>query len=188
MQSRVRLLAATTFKYRGAVHPISDDYVRDTGYLWKNIPQKPELGRIRCWFSAHEQLSAAFVKSLPDEALPIPQGWERVDGLCSIDGSWSLEFPRRVATLKYYGEALRNCVGGYGSAIKSGRSVIFVVRERGILTIAVVTKPFHFEGQRRMQLAEQGVRVAKASALPTVSLSAGYNTAFSSALELGFSD
>jgi len=137
MQSRVRLLAATTFKYRGAVHPISDDYVRDTGYLWKNIPQKPELGRIRCWFSAHEQLSAAFVKSLPDEALPIPQGWERVDGLCSIDGSWSLEFPRRVATLKYYGEALRNCVGGYGPAIKSGRSIIFVVRERGILTHCV---------------------------------------------------
>src|SRR5580765_5096366 len=31
-------------------------------------------------------------------------------------------------------------------------------RERGILTIAVVTKPFHFEGQRRMALAEAGVQ------------------------------
>jgi len=137
MQSRVRLLAATTFKYQGDVYPVSDDCVRDTGYLWKNIPQKPELGRVRSWFSAHEQLSAAFVKSLPDEALPIPQGWERVDGLCAVDGSWMLEFPQRVATLKYYGEALRNCVGGYGPAIKSGRSVIFVVRERGILTHCV---------------------------------------------------
>lgn len=137
LESRIRILGATTFKYRGEVHPVSDDHVRDTGYLWKNMPEKPELGRVRCWFSIHEQLSAAFVKSLPDEALPIPQQWERVDGLCAVDGSWILEFPQSVATLKYYGEALRNCVGGYGPAIKSGRSVIFVVREHGILTHCV---------------------------------------------------
>lgn len=48
MQSRIRLLGATTFKYRGQINPISDYHVRDTGYLWKNIKQKPELGRIRC--------------------------------------------------------------------------------------------------------------------------------------------
>ena len=30
-------------------------------------------------------------------------------------------------------------------------------REQGILTIGVVTKPFHFEGRRRMQSAEQGI-------------------------------
>ena len=30
-------------------------------------------------------------------------------------------------------------------------------REMGILTVGVVTKPFHFEGQRRMQVAEQGI-------------------------------
>jgi hypothetical protein len=30
-------------------------------------------------------------------------------------------------------------------------------RELGILTIDVVTKPFHFEGQRRMRIAEAGV-------------------------------
>lgn len=77
------------------------------------------------------------MKELPDEALPIPAGWERVDGLCSIDGAWTLEFPKRVATLKYYGETLRNCVGGYGPAIKFGRSVIFVVREKGLLTHCV---------------------------------------------------
>lgn len=137
LQSRVRLLGATTFKYRGQVQPTSDDHIRDTGYLWTNIQEKPELGRIRCWFSVHEQLSAAFVKELPDEVLPIPAGWERVDGLCAVDGSWELEFPKRVATLKYYGEVLRHCVGAYGPAIKSGRSVIFVVREHGLLTHCV---------------------------------------------------
>ena len=30
-------------------------------------------------------------------------------------------------------------------------------RAQGILTIGVVTKPFHFEGRRRMQSAEQGI-------------------------------
>jgi hypothetical protein len=32
-----------------------------------------------------------------------------------------------------------------------------VGRELGILTIGVVTKPFHFEGQRRMRFAETGI-------------------------------
>jgi len=30
-------------------------------------------------------------------------------------------------------------------------------RETGILTVGVVTKPFHFEGERRMRIAEQGI-------------------------------
>lgn len=134
MTSRLRLLEAKTFRYRGIEHPISDDHVRDTGYLWKNINVRPCLGRVRCWFSVHEALAAAFVKELPDEALPVPQGWTAVDGLCAVDGSWEIEIPKRVATLKYYGEVLHNCVGGYGPAIKSGRSVIFVVREHGQIT------------------------------------------------------
>jgi hypothetical protein len=137
MQSRIRLLQATTFRYRGVENKITDDHVRDTGYLWKNIQERPELGRIRCWFSVHEQMASAFVNELPDEALSIPHGWERFDGLCSVDGSWEIEFPKRVATLKLYGEYLRNCVGGYGPAIKQGRSVIFVVREQGVLTHCV---------------------------------------------------
>src|SRR6516162_57682 len=32
-----------------------------------------------------------------------------------------------------------------------------VARELGILTVGVVTKPFHFEGRRRMRLAESGI-------------------------------
>ena len=30
-------------------------------------------------------------------------------------------------------------------------------RERGILTVGVITKPFEFEGQRRMKQAEDGI-------------------------------
>lgn len=137
MVSRLRMLQATTFKYRGEVQPISPDHVRDTGYLWDNIENKPNLGRVRCWFSVHERLAAAFVEELPDEDLPIPQGWEHVDGLCSVNGEWEIELPKCVATLKYYGQILSNCVGGYGPAIKSGRSVVFVVREYGKITHCV---------------------------------------------------
>jgi cell division protein FtsZ len=35
--------------------------------------------------------------------------------------------------------------------------VACAARELGILTVGVVTKPFHFEGQRRMRLAEAGI-------------------------------
>ena len=141
LNSRVRMLGVTTFKYRGEVNPITKDHVRDCGYLWSNIRQKPDLGRVRCWFSVHEQLAAAFVKELPDEPLPIPSGWGRLDGLCSVDGTWELEFPRRVATLKYWGQHLKNCVGGYGPAIKQGRSVIFAVKEKGLITHCVEMLP-----------------------------------------------
>ncbi|MDX2276435.1 MAG: cell division protein FtsZ [Hyphomonadaceae bacterium] len=49
---------------------------------------------------------------------------------------------------------------GMGGGTGTGAAPVIArtARERGILTIAVVTKPFHFEGQRRMQLAEQGVQ------------------------------
>jgi cell division protein FtsZ len=48
---------------------------------------------------------------------------------------------------------------GMGGGTGTGAAPVIArcARERGILTVAVVTKPFHFEGQRRMQLAEAGV-------------------------------
>jgi len=47
---------------------------------------------------------------------------------------------------------------GGGTGTGAAPVIARTARERGILTIAVVTKPFHFEGQRRMQLAETGVQ------------------------------
>jgi len=49
---------------------------------------------------------------------------------------------------------------GMGGGTGTGAAPVIAkaARERGILTIAVVTKPFHFEGQRRMALAESGVQ------------------------------
>jgi cell division protein FtsZ len=48
---------------------------------------------------------------------------------------------------------------GMGGGTGTGASPVVAraARELGILTVGVVTKPFHFEGQRRMRLAENGI-------------------------------
>jgi len=49
--------------------------------------------------------------------------------------------------------------GGMGGGTGTGASPIVarIAKETGALTVAVVTKPFSFEGQQRMRLAEQGL-------------------------------
>jgi len=49
--------------------------------------------------------------------------------------------------------------GGMGGGTCTGASPVVarIAKESGALTVAVVTKPFSFEGQQRMRLAEQGL-------------------------------
>lgn len=49
---------------------------------------------------------------------------------------------------------------GMGGGTGTGATPIFaeIAKELGVLTIAVVTKPFGFEGRKRMQIAEAGIR------------------------------
>ncbi len=48
---------------------------------------------------------------------------------------------------------------GMGGGTGTGAAPVIarMARERGILTVGVVTKPFRFEGDRRMRIAEQGI-------------------------------
>jgi cell division protein FtsZ len=48
---------------------------------------------------------------------------------------------------------------GMGGGTGTGAAPVIakIARELGILTVGVVTKPFHFEGQRRMRFAEAGI-------------------------------
>jgi cell division protein FtsZ len=46
---------------------------------------------------------------------------------------------------------------GGGTGTGAAPVVARLAREQGVLTVAVVTKPFHFEGSHRMRLAEQGI-------------------------------
>lgn len=49
---------------------------------------------------------------------------------------------------------------GMGGGTGTGAAPVIaqVAKELGILTVAVVTKPFHFEAKRRMTIAEQGIK------------------------------
>ena len=49
------------------------------------------------------------------------------------------------------------CGQGGGTGTGSAPIVARAAKELGALTVAVVTKPFSFEGQQRMRLAEQGI-------------------------------
>jgi len=48
---------------------------------------------------------------------------------------------------------------GMGGGTGTGAVPVFaeIAKEMGILTVAVVTKPFQFEGKKKMQVAEQGI-------------------------------
>ncbi|HET7716326.1 MAG TPA: cell division protein FtsZ [Bauldia sp.] len=46
---------------------------------------------------------------------------------------------------------------GGGTGTGAAPTIARAARDQGILTVGVVTKPFHFEGARRMRVAEQGI-------------------------------
>jgi cell division protein FtsZ len=46
---------------------------------------------------------------------------------------------------------------GGGTGTGAAPTIARAARDQGILTVGVVTKPFHFEGARRMRIADQGI-------------------------------
>lgn len=49
------------------------------------------------------------------------------------------------------------CGMGGGTGTGAAPVIARVAQEMGVLTVAVVTKPFHFEGRRRMRIADAGI-------------------------------
>ena len=60
---------------------------------------------------------------------------------------------------KLEGSHMLFVAAGMGGGTGTGAAPVIakLARERGILTVGVVTKPFHFEGSQRMKLAEKGI-------------------------------
>jgi hypothetical protein len=141
----LRMLQTTTFKVRGEVNNVDSNLVRDAGYLWNQLNEDgtgaPELGRVRCWLTVHETLAKEYVRRQPDYELKVNPDFKRVQGLCAVDGSWELEIPTCNAQLKLWGEQLSHCIGGYGQAVNSGRSIILAVREQGRVTHTIEMTP-----------------------------------------------
>ena len=50
------------------------------------------------------------------------------------------------------------CGMGGGTGTGAAPIVAHAAKEQGVLTVAVVTKPFFFEGNQRMRIAEEGIR------------------------------
>jgi cell division protein FtsZ len=53
---------------------------------------------------------------------------------------------------------------GGGTGTGAAPVIAHAARQAGILTVAVVTKPFTFEGKRRMQAAEEGIELLRQAA------------------------
>ncbi len=52
---------------------------------------------------------------------------------------------------------------GGGTGTGAAPVIVEVAKELGILTVAVVTRPFPFEGRKRMQIADEGIRALSES-------------------------
>jgi hypothetical protein len=63
-----------------------------------------------------------------------------IDDVCLADGL-SLHVPRSTAELEAWGRRMGNCLGSYGRAVTSGRSLIVGVELNGILTYCLEVAP-----------------------------------------------
>lgn len=81
-------------------------------------------------------------------------------GAKPIIGEKSAEENREELTEALAGADMVFITAGMGGGTGTGATPIVAecARELGILTVAVVTKPFSFEGKRRMMNAEQGIQ------------------------------
>lgn len=105
--------------------------------------------------------SQALAQSLCDRRIQIGLGITR-----GLGGGAKPEVGRAAAeenldeiTNHLQGSNMVFVTAGLGGATGSGAAPVIaqVAREQGILTVGVVTKPFHFEGKRRMDVAEKAL-------------------------------
>jgi cell division protein FtsZ len=116
---------------------------------------------VGCEFIACNTDAQALQHSLADRRLQLGQG--TTQGL----GAGSRPEVGRAAAEEALEELMQHLAGsnmvfitaGMGGGTGTGAAPVIArsARERGILTVGVVTKPFHFEGTHRMRLAEAGI-------------------------------
>lgn len=91
-------------------------------------------------------------------------GQERTNGLGAGAnpevGRHSAQDDRKIIQQMLEGVDLLFITAGMGGGTGTGAAPVIaeVAREMGVLTVAVVTKPFSFEGGKRLSVAEQGLK------------------------------
>jgi cell division protein FtsZ len=116
---------------------------------------------VGCEFIACNTDAQALQHSLADRRVQLGQGVTR--GL----GAGSRPDVGRAAAEEVMEEIMQHLQGahmvfitaGMGGGTGTGAAPVIAkaARENGVLTVGVVTKPFHFEGTNRMRLAESGI-------------------------------
>ena len=116
---------------------------------------------VGCEFIACNTDAQALQHSLADRRIQLGQGVTR--GL----GAGSRPEVGRAAAEEAMEEIMQQLTGsnmvfitaGMGGGTGTGAAPVIArqARENGILTVGVITKPFHFEGTHRMRLAESGI-------------------------------
>ena len=134
MKKFISMLSKTTFKIEDKEHQITLQMLEDCkSILDRSMEFWPEqfLGlekpRIKNFHELHEFLWKQEVKFEPSYSLYCQEIALPLDGL--IVGEFQLEIPWTSKTLKEWGKKLSHCVGGYGSAINNGDSVIVGVNK-----------------------------------------------------------
>lgn len=117
-----------------------------------------------CEFLVCNTDSQALQGSLVDDSRKVQLGATVTGGL----GAGSKPEVGRAAAEESLDEVLQYLEGanmvfvtaGMGGGTGTGAAPVIAkaCRERGILTVGVVTKPFHFEGSHRMKSAESGIK------------------------------
>jgi cell division protein FtsZ len=109
----------------------------------------------------------ALSQSLCPESQRIRLGFGVTQGL----GAGSSPEVGRLAAEESIQEVMRHLKGihmvfitagmGGGTGTGAGPVIASAAKEQGILTVGVVTKPFHFEGSQRMRAADKGIDVIR---------------------------
>jgi cell division protein FtsZ len=75
-------------------------------------------------------------------------------------GRMAIEADRQptINALKCADMVFVTCGMGGGTGTGASPIIAKIAKEQGSLTVGIVTKPFHFEGQKRMQRADEGIR------------------------------
>ncbi|MCK4641935.1 MAG: cell division protein FtsZ [Candidatus Marinimicrobia bacterium] len=75
-------------------------------------------------------------------------------------GKMAVEADRQPTINSINGADMVFITAGMGGGTGTGASPLIakLAKEQGCLTVGIVTKPFHFEGPKRMQRAEEGIR------------------------------
>ncbi|MBT4879957.1 MAG: cell division protein FtsZ [Alphaproteobacteria bacterium] len=112
-------------------------------------------------FSACNTDAQALGESLAEKKIQL--GFEITQGLGAGSrpdvGRASAEEALETVKEHISGAHMLFITAGMGGGTGTGAAPVIAqaAREKGILTVGVVTKPFHFEGAQRMRLAEKGI-------------------------------